>query len=69
MLTTANPTPAECPMVYTDEASAMTRKHPRTLARLAARGKFLKPIRIGRQLAWPRPALLAYLGLTPAPTT
>lgn len=56
-------------MVYGAEVTRLTGKPSKSLVKLAARGKFPKPVKIGRQNAWPRPALLAFLGLTETTTT
>lgn len=62
-------TETQCQLVYGREASRLTGKPAKSLVKLAARGKFLAPVKIGRQNAWPRPKLLEFLGLTTSATT
>jgi predicted DNA-binding transcriptional regulator AlpA len=59
---------APCPMVYGREAQEITGKQVKTLVLLSRQGRFPKPIKIGNRNAWPRPVLLAFLGLAPALT-
>lgn len=67
MSVTTTENPAEpSQMVYTPEAARITGKHPKVLIRLANEGRFPRSIKIGNRHAWPRPVLMAFLGLAPA---
>jgi len=56
-------TQSEPLMIYVDELAAITGKPEKSIIRLANAEKLPKPVKIGRQYAWPRKTMLSFLGL------